>query len=970
MKTKIKKNEKVDFGKDNTHLVCYKYRVAKETKSDIIKNLDQYYATANKGYDLFIDFFLNLFGGINKNNLSNAKYKFSGENVSYTFPDEVILFYHWFSRETFSNQDNIVIPTELLNRLETYYLEQNIVVPDNIWNIIHATVNVQEDNKVWVDRRAGFKSLNINNSFITWLTNSKDFPLQEKNVTDSITYCRDLFSIIFGDGNKSDFKAYGEKIESLRQFIALPEDQIINKCREHLGINSEIKEAKDINKNIFGGKSGTPSKIAKLLANTQPVDEASKKLKDAINSAIDRSNHRIQQPKEDFTKIIKNFADVIGHDYKADYYCEFGSKALERIKSNRRNALNTFYRRTTLDCAKPTINPLLEDMIQKYKQKKDSKDQECLTFGDINGLKDVQEWGSAIEAEKNSRNRRANYALLKNLESLNCENWIEEVENYQKYDENLCDFRRLRTPTLCRFTIKSDHPQFGVSRPAVSFNLQSQTWTLNLLGAKASFVCKNKRANNDLHNNGEHTAPRNTKLIAQSFGVPLNTIKSEHNRQGVKLVKTKKGFYLYVTYQLRCKPYIATKELANLTDGHRFLSVDPGIRESMMFSVGEIVRVPSTENRLYYKDDKGLHRVRIDEGKYVRILEVGSIREEDFHRSNSNIFIDRFNTLNSRITNEQEQKFWNFLLDLEIVNEECPEKYLSFLSNVTRSLKWYWKTNPNPDFKTIADLTNIMKNNSRNTGDCSYKRIISLKDLRSIYQSCIHLLEKPDKRKVFGADKVTTWLTESLQYVTDKIYNLREERTRRIVNLLAQKAVKYHAKMVFLEKTNLDVHASMSKQMSKRIDIWTPKRILELADKQLKPLGINLFLMNSRLSSHTDFADHNISQPRYEDLPESVILSEIKYYKKLKKSSSSRKNLYKNAIIAELSKMGTNLEECRLVFPQNARVLRFPYDRGGKWFPSSAGWINADENAAMYFLISGLRFLWKIRASGQAAKKQ
>ncbi len=303
--------------------------------------------------------------------------------------------------------------------------------------------------------------------------------------------------------------------------------------------------------------------------------------------------------------------------------------------------------------------------------------------------------------------------------------------------------------------------------------------------------------------------------------------------------------------------------------------------------------------------------------------------------------------------------FWGYLTQLDIVDGDCPAEYMAFIQRVTSGLQWYWKWTDKPEIRTIDMLTEILKTRGRKSGHNSYGRILNIKRLKSLYQCAIRKMDN------VGTKTPTEW-KEGLEYATKKLKNLRGERARTIVNLICQKAIQHKVKAVFIENTCLDIHQKMPKAMLHKIDIWTPRHILMLCEQQVHPLGISVIVRPSKLSSHKDFFSHN-TKPRLEKLSAEMIRKEVAYYSKIKKIFGETMRLYIDGMKDFLASEGTSMDSFDL--PARTKPYLCPM-KGGKFFDSDLlGLIDADENAAMYFLVEGLKSLLTMTKKPRAAKR-
>lgn len=1028
----------------DNHSVCYKFLAFPNDQDKA--SLKDFYLNANKASDVFSDLFLNLFGGIKPKTLTYARFKLGkrkDKREEKYYPDAVTLFFNWFTFEDsqFTNPNLRLSSEEVYPTFVSYCKELNVKIDNNWAESIKATINSSDGLRTWVNRFKGNKLLKselcMSESTLEWFFKNPEFPLQDKEVA-ATTYCRSLLSILWGEDAKTNWNMVGDKVRKLRELTNTPINLLRKKCCDALGITTTMM-AKDINKKVFG-KPGRPNELSLFLsgnydARIEGNKFGSKEFQELLNKTLSNSDFRSSMPKEFknglSAKLLVKLQKETGLPYVFSFFGEFASKAIQRIRSHRSNSLNAIFRRLNINREKPPIHDDLEQAIIKWQV---DKQQLCLTDGDIAGLKDVESYyddnleHAVISAEKNSKSRRANYAFLKMAAKYPGDNvfveekyvdysgvqktrkvrkWFYLMRAYQRYSQNEYDFYRLKTPILAKFQLKPDHPSYGKSRPNSTFSPEKKEYFIEILTPqgikKLNILVANKRAYQEIYNaTGEEIAPRRTKLVAAAYEIPLDKVKSAATEEGMKLVFNDEKVYFYQTYKLPSKRIETLEEIKTLNPRCRFLALDPGIRESMTYAVGETFRQsPDKEKLLYHVTCKCGHEfgkkktgpndaqeicgcgalrkfavphVKISD-KWMKIIDCGSIKEHDFVRNDTKRSVCRLHSTSSKDTNKlhiwDKEKhsvitdtvcgdYWNYLRSLKLVDKDCPSEYHQFIKDCVNVLSWYWRCNESPDLTTLEVLTTILKSRSHHSGDNSYVRILSIKRLKSIYQTAVKIISEPNVRKM-NVSVVPQWLSEGLEYATKKVKNLRNERARRIVNLVCQKAIEHKVKIVFLEDTCLDVHMKMPKAMLRRIDIWTPRHVKELCEMQLNPLGIRVQLMHSKLSSHTDFYNHDSEQPRYDNLTSQMIRAEVDYYRKIKKVIGKRMGIYLREIKGILASLGTNMEECNI-----HKSMKFPRN-GGKFFDSELlGMIDADENAAMYFLIKGVRWL----ASDGVAKKK
>lgn len=971
-----------------THPVVYKNLIRNVPKDAIT-----YYKMANQATAVMSEFFLSLYGAITPAFTRYTSYKTAKkagkkkDKSNNTFSCFITLFFNWFTLEDIEgvNKHLCLQSQDVIPRYLSYLQEFNITIDSKWLEALQATVNsaIPDDpnklDRTWVDRRLGFsflnKKLNFSPESINSIFNNTRFPLQETAV-DAHSYCRDLFSIIWGEGEKSDFETAGNKITALEAFVSsLPSDENLQSvCCKFLGLRTEMA-AKDINSSF--GMKGTPSTLAKFLA--KKIDLDRDQLIRVIRGRNDVIEFRKNMPKDPAWLTLRDeICQTLNLPYDPEYFCEFASKAIERIKSNRKNALNTLIRRYDIDRTNPNIPEWLKEPIDKWCE--DHK-QPHLWDSDVGGLQQIKQafngsyTGTVLLLEKKSRNRRQTFAFLKMLANVLDQRpeveMLDAVKDYKTYAENCFDFMRLRSPRLARFTNLPDHPQFGVSRPHASYKSTKDSahiYRLDILtptGKKTiEIVTYNKRASADLaHGNGKHVVSRRNKLLAMDCAMPMSellpqllskkkSVPTIAANSGIKLVQDGDNYYIYVTYNLPIKKCLPLSAFAELSVGYKFLAFDPGIRKNITYAIGEIIRIPADVTKPYIKND--MVELPVGNQKAIRVLEplvsnfskTNSIREEDFKRQ-GNYSLCRLESKAARSVDDEAKLLFADLVKAELIYKDaiCPEKMPAFISAAIAAIRRYAKQSENPDHQLLWRLNQILCNCSRNTGHLSYEKIINLKNLKSLYQ-------------LYQRKNPADWIEKSLNYAMDKIRNTREERFRRITNLICQKAIQNKVKAVIAENTCLDVHYKAPKAMMKKTDIWTPRRVLDQCKTQLNPLGIFFRTVISDYSSHTDFADYSM-KPRYADLSADEIRKEIEYYEILRKPNRrkpdvpSTDEIYRNAIQDWLANHGCNWDNW-----QDNLVLkteRFPR-KGGQWFPCSLtnDWIDSDVNAAIYFLRKGI----------------
>lgn len=987
-----------------THTVVYKQ------KFQATQEILDYHKNSNKAASVMTEFFLNIFGGIKENTIQNAIYDTSTKvnqeeekidanrekrsvNKSSNFPNPVILFYNWFTLEDISGVDeSIAISIEdVIPRFKEYLIQDGMKIDQKWFDCLNATVKSaifienegtqKSQDRTWVDRRLGHSKLinqiKIRPETIDYILKNPDFPLQKKPV-DSHSFCGAFFSNMFGKGNKSDFSKSRNKIESLKNFIENnPCENLHSSCCNFLGIANNL-EPHDINKKIFG-KQGRPSKLVNYLGNKiEPLTK--KDVLGFIKDQLGKNDYRLSQPNDpNVNNIVEYLKKEIKLPYVREYYVEFASMAIERIKSHRKNSLNMIARRSKLERNLPNIPQWLLQPINNWciskKQKIHGREQTYLSDGDINKkiIKTIKESftgnyiGTINLIEKNYRNKRNNFAFLKMIANLLDQNnssiiMLDDLLEYQEKTKNQFDFVRFRSPRLARFINLPNHPQFGNSRPNAKYISSSgniHKYEISILtsnGAKNIEInTGNKRASRDLLSNnimdGKQVARRNNLVVIDedtNFASLIPMLKNKttiSSNSGIKLVVRDNKSYLYVNFALPIKKCLKIDDIKRLEVGWKFMSFDPGIRNNITFCIGEVIQ---PKYKTPYKDDKDRYCIPIQNTeKAIRIIEVGTLKEEDFKRNDKVAITTRLEyESSSKNTILEAQNLFTELKNAKLVDGECPTKMPVFIKSVISAIKYYAKKEEKPDFKWLLDLTNILKYNSWNTGHLSYIRIINLKDLKSLYQ----LYQKKNPQIL--------WIEDSLNYITKKIFNVREERVRRITNLVCQKALKHKVKVVFPENTTLDVHFKSSKWMMKRVDIWTPKKLLEQCQKQLNPFGIFVRNVVSDYSSHYDFSNFDKMKPRWDNLSINEIREEIKYYSSLiNVGSKSTNELYRNEIESYLGKNGyswNNWEEMKV------KPDLFPRKGGKYYFSDLAGKIGSDENAAMYLLIKGILDLFEI----------
>lgn len=891
-----------------------------------------YHAAFNRLAAWFSDkFFLNLFGRLRRDTLANARYeidkKSNKDKSGEQFPDEIILFFNWFSLEDAKGAENAVAAGDVYAQFAAYCKADGLPIDPRWAETLKATaLAIDPETSTWVDRRRN--KLPLAPATTDWLFGKKNFILQE-TAPDCMVYAGQLLSDIWGDGAKADWGRSGKLVASLQQFSKLQPHQIREAALAELGLTADATP-NTVTKAL--GKIGRPSQLCNFLGGKTKIKEVAE-FEAMIDKEIGRSKEGGCPDDHGFNVLLEQVQKDTGLPYSRSHYADAAAKALERITSNRKNNLNAIWSRHTIDRTKPVTPDWLEKALKRWMS---DREQPYLTGGDKEGFTTVQRfwtgsWAASVEAAKKHarRNGRFNTPLLEYLAAKADENTAAQAIAYADWGYQEHKFHSLRPWRLARFTNKPDHPRFGNSRPAVKFpetdRLDYQIQILTPKGKAAiTLPTVNKRLRQEMFGAGTVEAPRRTKLFAALHGTAVDNIKPTAQPKGLKLKVDGDALYCHVNYEHALPEPTPRDELAKLAVGSRFLGVDPGIRKNITYAVGEIVSSARKDN---YTEGKTPY-VYLAPGRHVKITEVGHLRERDFWygQADSRRRTCRLESDTSDPVTPELVKCWKRLRGAGLVKNDCPETKLDFLCGAAGALLAHSRQKaPNPSH--LLDVLETLKIESRRSGACSYKRIKALMNLKR----ALHAVARKAPQD---------WVGANIDFMTDKIRHLREDRSCRTPNLISAKAVATGCRAVFIENTSLDVHAPMSRNMKRNIDIWTPRRVVEKARQQLKTLAVECVLQASQYSSHADFATGR-EKPRYDTLSADMIAGEIQYWQD-RKNDGRTDALYR----AEVNRLGRDTLDKK--YPK----------RGGRYYKSDLlGWIDADQNAAMGFLVAGLKNL-------------
>lgn len=861
------------------------------------ETLDQTIAIYTKGSSLWLNFWLDLLGGMEEKFLNDSPIstfstaKKSKKGDGETIHDLAILFSCWFSLE---NKDGapekfITKPEDVMDIFHVYSgipkSSDTCKHHTSQWlRVLQATVNSYDKEKsVWVDRRRSFRHSILAYADLQQVFCNPGFWLQEQKDVKGHTYMRDLLCSWWGDGKKSDWKTIHATYVAMKKVL----DKDLNTTRRRildlLKLPNNAK-AEDIN-NRFGDKQGRPDAIATFLEKPK-ADATTEDLQELIDEKLHAVEYRLSFKKQPWhDKLLSHVEKTLGIKYLTeksshrDQICEMASQAIQKLKSWKKNSFNQMVERLTHLNQPDYPYPEIAEWMQEYKDRSGQQN-----VNSISGLDKVfalwtDDFPSAVtQAQRQWMKLRRRFGDVNMFLFLGekignrKEDWLEQIRLYVDWDYHQYVFKTMKTPRLCHFN--NEHPAspcFGNSRPSYKLgkhpelvgNYKVYKLHLNAFDGNKfqtqTFDLVSKRYSDEIYvANGSGRHHKLMDAAVKSYDMKGASVKDA----GLRLILKDDKYYVNLSVTM---PKINTK--AELATGTKIMGVDLGVRHSAAYSIFEVCEPRSGEwsiidDQTYVKirdwksKDKILTKVK-GKNVWLKLISHGFIRDSLKMGYDGRRFCRLTGDTNLNV-NDDELNMWNLMVVNGIVKEEDVSGLKrSELSRLAASAICYYyrgklneirkEAKANSTKETYKDVLSDMRKRSPVTKDWllhAAKLVISDKNrigrggLSHARIKTLQSLNRACSR--FLQIKEDVEVQELQEWLHNKITAVRKERIRVTVNKILGIAIENKVKVIFAEDLTIRSASNTAKFLNRMIDVWCPKWVCKDLKTQadLYPLAV------------------------------------------------------------------------------------------------------------------------------------
>lgn len=936
----------------------------------------------NNGANFFLNFWADLLGGIEKDNVPD-QIEYTDRKVSVT------CFTLWFTPQK-SPHNHAVHPAQLQKRFEKYFGDSTT---DPDLQSLFETLT-QDQETVWVDRRKCFAdlcdTLGMDSNYINSICQHKDFPWSPDK--DSAQFIRGRLSEWWGDEDKkSDWFATNVLLEAANKSGRIQENETpIDFLRRVFYLTSndlygELKQKFSNGKK----KTGSDNKLCRLVKQvTEGVtDEFKEKYENALHEAIHRTREKMTTVVKPWMhNLLLEVEKVIKTPYKTeknrliDEVQEMWAMAMRRHRSWRGSmSLHMGLRSAAIqnydNLVLPEIGELLDDMRhpeQKYYNMRQ--------FKGIGTL--IKRWFASDDPHQVLTDFCAespvvgDTAILRSLADFVANNEVEEkdfqqsISTYLDQENEARRYWEKKTPPLTSFKDAPENPWlskvFVEDRKSVArkeeFTPRKKPQLLcqpgvvdgHVIVAHAkmwngtSLVCvpihlMGWRFNKDIYlDSGMGRANKLTKLLSED-----KRSTSFKPDMGFQLMPRNDRWHLNACVKFGVQNYPNKEKLLQTykEEKGKILSIDLGERNPLTFSILQV-------------DEKGPIRIeKAEDYLNVSVLEYGMLREKQ--STGSRVFC-RLSDSTSRPPTKEEMFVWDNGNALSGKNfTRLPKTATEVANNLAVFAKAVASNEGLSSELAYSFLKEVYVQFLTNkVGALTLQKMDNFKRVISAYNS--YISRQMDRGLIVEAK-----VEEERANLQKKLNDMRQERVRITVNLILRKAIESGCNLIVMEELTIKSDQEQSKHRNRRTTDWCCRRVLKQLTQSAPEYGIVIRTVNPRGTSTNDFTT-GTPKPKFNKCSIESLDSEWNrrnFGIALKPHSGYRRTIIRECLLTKMDQHWCEsnvkgLIEALKKEAEDSGSVYVPSEHGHYYHSDLLGWVDSDISAAIHIGLRGMRILF------------